>query len=286
MDATVSVYIPTRNRRPLLQRAVASVLRQTHRNIQVVVVDDASTDDTREYLEDLVSREPRVSAMHMERPSGAPAARNLAIRESCGDFVTGLDDDDEFRNDRIELFLSRWRAEAENGASFSCLFSESVMISESGVVLTTDRKDDVEYPDLFAHNYIGNQVFCPREYVLRVGGFDESLPAWQDLDTFMRLVKRFGKARRVEEPTYICHVERDRGRISTDPTRLRLAFDRISTKHVGVPEEWKHAMYLQMFSPFYGVAPTLGDWRNMLAWRANPKLLAKLLRATVRNRLK
>jgi glycosyltransferase involved in cell wall biosynthesis len=71
MTHDVSIYIPTRNRRPLLARAIASVRQQTHENIQIIVVDDGSTDDTPEYLRDLSAQEPRLIVLHTETPRGA-----------------------------------------------------------------------------------------------------------------------------------------------------------------------------------------------------------------------
>jgi len=281
----VSVYLPTRNRRDLLERAISSVLRQSHENIELIVSNDCSTDGTRDYLDDLASRERRLIPLHNEAPNGAPAARNRAIHKSKGRFITGLDDDDEFRTDRIELFVSEWKAQEASGNSIACLFSESVMTDGVTSKTTTDRKSRVVYRDLFEHNYIGNQVFCPREHLIDIGGFDERMRAWQDLETFMRLVMRHGEARLVPEATYVCHIERDRDRISTNPRLLRSAFEMIKNKHADVPDELHQLLFLQMFSPFYRVKPTLADWKQLVEWRAPPRVMARMLRATARNNL-
>lgn len=286
MTQKVSIYIPTRNRRPLLQRAVASVRRQTYDNIEIVVVDDGSNDDTRDYLRDLAVQERRLVPLRMETPRGPSAARNRAITAASGIFVTGLDDDDEFRADRIALFVSQWTSLGAQTEAISGLFSESVLTDGVSTVITTDRKDHVSYSELFRHNFIGNQIFCPRDRLLAIGGYDENLPAWEDLEMFMRLVKRYGEARRLREPTYTYYVERSRERISTNAERQHRAFRKIVEKNGDVPAEFHHQLFLELFSPFYGTVPTLADWGTMLGWRARPQLLARLLRASIRNRLR
>jgi hypothetical protein len=100
----------------------------------------------------------------------------------------------------------------------------------------------------------------------------------------MRLV-RLGEARLVPETTYICHVERDRERISTNPRLLRSAFEIIKDKHADVPRELHQLLFLQMFSSFYRVRPTLADWKQFVEWRARPKTMARMMRAAVRNTL-
>lgn len=286
MAELVTIYMPTRNRRTLVERAVASVLGQTHEAIELIVVNDASSDGTRDYLEALAAGDSRVQCVHMDRPGGAPAARNLAIRKARGQFITGLDDDDEFDPQRIETFLTHWHALGPATRSVSCLFSECMMTDGETVTATADRGDNVTYTDLFRHNIIGNQVFCPTERLLAIDGFDEGLPAWQDLETFMRLVRQYGAARLVPLPTYICHVERARDRISAKPDKLRAAFEKIIEKHRAVPDALKHQLFLQIFSSFYGIHPTLRDWKRMIAWRAKPDLLVRLLRANLRHSIR
>ncbi|WP_109477840.1 glycosyltransferase [Paraburkholderia sp. C35] len=228
MNARVAVIIPTRNRRALLARALESVFRQTYRDLVAVVVNDGSTDDTRTFLDQMARQEPRLIVHHMAPSTGAPSARNYAIANTDAEFVTGLDDDDEFLPDRIEFLIRSWNASGNDRDLISCLFTESVMTDGVHASVTVDRKDIVSYRDLFTHNFIGNQIFCPRERVLSVGGYDPALPAWQDLEMFMRLVRRYGPARRVHAPTYVCHVDRRPDRISANAESLLRAFELIA----------------------------------------------------------
>jgi len=105
----VTVYIPTYNRLELLKRAVKSVLDQDYSNIELIVVDDGSSDGTVDYLECVSQADQRVRYFVNEVNSGACVSRNKAIWAEKGEFITGLDDDDYFLNDRIifQLFFAR-----------------------------------------------------------------------------------------------------------------------------------------------------------------------------------
>src|SRR5512143_3860267 len=92
----VSVYLPTRNRAASLRRAIESVLAQTYADFELIVVDDGSSDGTREVLESVQRSDARVRAIHHSVSRGAPASRNAAIAAAHGEWLTGLDDDDEF----------------------------------------------------------------------------------------------------------------------------------------------------------------------------------------------
>lgn len=98
---TVSVIIPTRNRRRLLALALASVLEQRGVRLEVVVVDEASTDGTRTMVASLA--DARVRLVRHDVPLGKSAARNRGITEATGDWVAFLDDDDVWAPDKLLL---------------------------------------------------------------------------------------------------------------------------------------------------------------------------------------
>jgi hypothetical protein len=109
--------------------------------------------------------------------------------------------------------------------------------------------------------------------------------AWQDLETFMRLLRQHGQAFLVAEATYVCHIERNRQRISSKLESLRSAFKMIQEKHADVPARLHQQLFMQMFSSFYGFRPEMADWKQILEWRAPPRIAVALLVATLRNTL-
>ena len=106
-SASVSVVIPTFNRQKVLPRAVMSVLHQSHRAAEVVVVDDGSTDGTAELI---AARFGSVEILRQDN-RGVSAARNAGIRATRGDWVAFLDSDDEWKPDKLERQLAALESE-------------------------------------------------------------------------------------------------------------------------------------------------------------------------------
>lgn len=101
-DPLVSVVLPTRDRPRRLADAVASVLAQTYRRLEVLVVDDASSTPADTVLGPLSGRDPRVRVLRHDRPQGAGAARNAALAAARGELVAFLDDDDRWDPPKLE----------------------------------------------------------------------------------------------------------------------------------------------------------------------------------------
>lgn len=256
----VSVYIPTRNRRTLIERAVRSVLQQDHADIELIVVDEGSTDETPAFLAAVARADPRVVVLTNDQPRGAPAARNRAITAARGEFVTGLDDDDYFEATRIRRFVTSWKELTAKGLRPSCLYSQSISIRAGKETWVSANPETAEFADLFAQNVVGNQVFAPRDHFLGAGLFDEQLPAWQDLDLFIRILMKYGTAYLVDAPTYF-YDDEDRGdRISGKAERIRAAMARISAKHPTIDRRLRFLLFMQMFNGFYDMRP---GWRDV-----------------------
>jgi glycosyltransferase involved in cell wall biosynthesis len=210
MSQLVTVYIPTYNRLHLLQRAVDSVLKQTHRNVELIIVDDNSNDGTKEYLKALSEKDHRVIFRINSLNLGAGASRNIAISAARGEFITGLDDDDYFSEQRIQDFVQFWhRKKPEAVALFS-----SVIIRSNETEYTVDKKIPIVcQSDLAYCNYVGNQIFSPTQSLRQIHGFDAGLPAWQDLDCWYRVLEK-GSAERVDNESYVVDVSHQYERIS------------------------------------------------------------------------
>jgi succinoglycan biosynthesis protein ExoO len=105
MDPTVSIIIPCYNARDTVADAVYSALNQTYPLVEVVVVDDASTDDTPEQLQHLAALEQRVRVVYLAQNIGPGGARNVAKERASGEWLALLDADDIFAPDRIRTLL-------------------------------------------------------------------------------------------------------------------------------------------------------------------------------------
>lgn len=207
----VTVYMPTHNRVELLQRAVESVLTQTYKNIELIVVDDKSTDSTPEYLEAISKKDPRVRFFRNEENSGACVSRNKAIFAAKGEFITGLDDDDYFLPNHLLFFLKEW---ANKSSQAIALYSNMIVKSKSGMRQTTKLKK-CNAKMLIHANWIGNQVFTRTKYLKDYGGFDPRFPAWQDLECWYGLlIEKNGIAVNTNKHTYVHDTSHPHERIS------------------------------------------------------------------------
>jgi glycosyltransferase involved in cell wall biosynthesis len=274
----VSVYIPTRNRRALVERAVKSVLAQDHAELEVIVVDDASTDDTPSYLASAAAADSRVSFFVNDRPLGAPAARNRAINAAKGAFVTGLDDDDYFEPTRLRRFVAAWADLAAKGKKPACLYAQSISMRGGKPIWVSQRPELIESRDLFHQNVIGNQVFAPRDHFIGAGLFDEGLPAWQDLDLFIRILQKYGTAHLVPVATYYFDDGDRNDRISSKSEKIRIAKARIAAKHQDLDRRLLLSLHMQMFNGFYDIHPTLEDIKFLLANKPTFRHLRRMVR--------
>jgi len=230
MTALVSIYIPTKNRVSLLERAVNSVLTQTARNLELIVVSDGSQDGTCDYVRSIQGEIP-VRLIHNPVSVGACSARNQAIEVAQGEFITGLDDDDFFMPHRIERFLQGWRRMEREGLSFSCLF-DSRIVDDGPHVFGANTDDAIDAEQILYSNAVGNQVFTTRERMVAVGMFDPVMPAWQDWEMWVRLLKQFGPARNIQCKSYYSDISHEFERItSKSPDKILRTAQLFYNKH-------------------------------------------------------
>lgn len=279
----VSVYIPTKNRRQSLEKAVDSVLNQTHKDVEVIVVSDGSTDDTESYLQKKIAIDSRVKFFIKPISEGAPAARNLAIEKATGDFITGLDDDDEFLPNRVALLLDYWLFLEKHNVHPSCLYTPDIIYKDGHEVAKSRKLGNVSYEELFEFNHVGNQIFAPKQTFVEAGLFDVNMPAWQDMEFFFRVLKKFGCASLLDIPTQIMDDTPRTDRISIKSrARLHHAYSLFVAKHCQESQRNAQKLFLQMFSRFYSNRPTLSDWLIFLKLGFWPKGILRLLVATFR----
>lgn len=221
----VTVYIPTFNRVELLKRAVESVRQQTYSNLEIIIVDDCSKDGTHEYLEEITKQDSRIRYFIKEKNSGACVSRNIAIENANGEFITGLDDDDYFINNRIAIFIQHKKK--LNDYIFLCsryIFKTTYMIKKSKMEYL--KPNEIRAKDLLSYNYVGNQIFC-KTTDLRKVLFNENLPAWQDLYTWYAMLSLSDNAAFVlKDFSYIVDLSHEHERISNKPSfKIKKAFN-------------------------------------------------------------
>ena len=200
-DPLVSIYISTHNRAERLQRAINSVLQQTCDDFELLICDDASTDETPRLVERLKKANKRIRYLRNSTPGGACRARNLGIFAARGKFITGLDDDDEFLPNRLERFITIWN----DDYSFLCSnFLEKKPDQPTRPCFSTSQRV-FTFQHLSLDNQATNQVFTLTERLQSIDGFRENVARFQDWDTWLRLCKKYGDFYRENTPLYIVY---------------------------------------------------------------------------------
>lgn len=185
----VTAIITTHNRLELLKRAIESVFAQTYNNIELIVVDDASTDGTSKYC---VQQPLQYIFISKEESKGGNYARNLGIRAAKGKYVAFLDDDDYWLPTKIEKQVA-------------LIESKDCELVHCGRKLEIVKGDKVIYRDLLPnpldygdmHKKIllticttTTNILAKRDALFEVGLFDENLRFWQEYELTIRLAQR------------------------------------------------------------------------------------------------
>jgi glycosyltransferase involved in cell wall biosynthesis len=175
VENLVTVIVPAYNAAAFLPKAIASIDRQGYHPLEIIVVDDGSTDNTAEVVRGL----PSVTKYLHQENKGPAAARNLALKQAKGEFIAFLDADDEWPAGKLELQLGRFQADP----GLEVVLGRIQYISLPGA-LDLDLPFETEDRTL-THVHLGSGVY--RKSVFdRVGLFEESLRFSEDVDWFMR----------------------------------------------------------------------------------------------------
>ena len=228
----ISVVIPTYNRRDTLIRALRSVYEQSDLPEEVIVVDDGSTDDSRQLVTELF---PSVKIIRQEN-QGVSCARNRGIEAAEGDWIALLDSDDCWLPRKIEKIRAAWRAEPEQ-----------VLFHSDEIWIRCVRRVN----QMRKHRKSGGWIFsrclplCAispsaavirRSTLIELGMFDEDLPACEDYDLWLRLCHRY-PVHYTDEPLIIKHGGHDdqlsRRYPAMDRFRVRALHRLLTTSDLG-----------------------------------------------------
>ena len=186
-ESVVSVVIPTHNRRELLAHTLGSVLAQRDVTVQVVVVDDGSTDGTCDAVANL--GDPRVRLVRHDHALGVSAARNRGVVESTGEWVAFLDDDDLWAPDKLALQLACAEEAAADWVYGGCV---ALLPTRETSGAGPPPRGDIVRRQVPWRNIVpggASNVIVRRRVLDRVGGFDTSLRHMSDWDLWIRLAE-------------------------------------------------------------------------------------------------
>ncbi len=204
MDNLVSVIIPTYNRSHYLPEAIESVLNQTYKDFEIIVVDDGSTDDTR----DAAKKYKEKVRYIYQKNSGLPSALNTGIESSKGAYIAFLDDDDIWKESMLQRTVETLEKTREDvGATYvDCRYFKD---SDKNKLIDKEMKHysgDI-FEKLLQNNFIPvNTVLVKRVCIEKVGCFDETLPGYRDWDLLLRIAFAGFKFEFIDEPLALIRV--------------------------------------------------------------------------------
>jgi len=199
----ISVILPTFNRSNMIVRSICSVLNQTYKDFELIIVDDGSTDCT----QDMVSRikDSRIRYIRHEKNKGAAAARNTGIKAAQCDLIAFQDSDDEWVPEKLEKQIKAILALPDDfGVIYSAFWrlgKQKIYIPRKNILM----KEGWMYKQLLYGNIVGMPVsLIKKECFNVVGGFSENLRALEDWELFLRISKFF-KFKYIDEPLVLSY---------------------------------------------------------------------------------
>ncbi|MEM9291647.1 MAG: glycosyltransferase [Acidobacteriota bacterium] len=218
----ISVIIPAYNAEDTIAETLESVVSQSYENLEILIIDDGSTDRTAEIVRGF--SDPRLK-LHSFENQGAPASRNRGIRLAKGEYITLLDADDLWRRDKVEKQAAALDANPEAGVVYSFV----TYMYENGEKFSRGFRKHYQgdvLRELCIRFFLqcGSNGMMRREVFDRVGYFDEELDVCDDHDFYLRAAEQYPFALVPEGQIY---YRLRSGSLSTQPGKMRRTGHRV-----------------------------------------------------------
>ncbi len=185
MEDLISIIIPNYNKSKWIDNCLNSVINQTYKNIEIVFIDDCSTDNSVEVVKSI--NDDRIILIQNESNKGVSYCRNIGIKSSNGSYISTIDSDDIFFDNRkLELEMNLVN---RNNISFSNI----AMIGEKNEVkVIVGNPNNIKEGNLF-NGILNRNIFIPRDFLChksayyKCGFYDESMSLYEDWDLKIRL---------------------------------------------------------------------------------------------------
>lgn len=206
----VSIIIPTYNRAQLLFKAVQSILNQTYQSFEILVIDDNSSDNTSEIINNF--NDDRIKYFRLSKNQGACAARNIGIKKAIGELIGFLDSDDQWIETKLEKQIELFNKDENIGLVYT---GRKNISNDLQRIILPEKRGDLSN-SLLIKNYVGttSSVLIKKVLIDEVGGFDLTFASCQDWDLFIGISRKC-KIDFVDEPL-VLYFEHSGDRISTN----------------------------------------------------------------------
>lgn len=202
MNKLVSVVIPTYNRADLIEKAVKSVINQTYKNLEIIIIDDGSTDNTKEALANI--KDYRISYYYQENSGGPSKPKNSGIKKAKGDYIAFLDSDDFWLTEKIEKQMEIIDNSDEPNLSIvgsAALIDRNIFFYKKYLYKDCDNL----YERILSGNFIlsCSSLLIKKELFDNIGLFDENLRVGEDWDFLIKAFKKGYKFSALKDPMFI-----------------------------------------------------------------------------------
>ncbi len=208
----VSVIIPTYNRGKRISDSISSVLNQTYKNFELIIVDDCSTDNTMDVLKKI--NDPRIVILRQPKNMGACAARNRGIDESRGSIIAFQDSDDLWNERKLERQISELY---NNRADITFCAAQRTMNGVTEFLPEVRGSGFIDKRKLQTKSIVSTQMLVGFSECFKAEKFDVRFPRYQDYDLVIRLAEKY-KFYYVDEPLVSILVQSDS--ITNDSKKL------------------------------------------------------------------
>lgn len=219
---TVSIIIPTFNYAAFVADALRSVEAQTMTDLECIVIDDASTDDTASIVSSFVERDPRFRYIRLERNSGVSAARDRGLKEARGEFIQLLDADDVIAPRKLELQVAFLQEQQDTDLVYSNFvhFKGRPDLGQKGECRADEQLSGAGQPiirRLLRGNIFRLNTVLFRSSVLdHIGGFLTGFRYAEDWDFWLRVASKGHRFHFLEDPRAMAGVRREHESLSSD----------------------------------------------------------------------
>lgn len=213
----VSVVIPAYNREKTIEKAIASVLNQTVKPLEVIVVDDKSTDSTVEIVQSLCKEYSIIKLICLKKNSGAQAARNCGIKAAKGEWIAFLDSDDEWLENKLEIQTEAVTANPQYDLYYGDYYEKRNGKLKYKNCKLKRGKFDYTVSVLVSSKILFQTMLVRKKALEDIGLLNEGVPSYQEWDTSIRLSINH-KIYYIHKPMFIYNIY-DGDTISNDLTR-------------------------------------------------------------------
>lgn len=267
----ISVIIPTYNRANLVGRSIQSVLSQTYRDFEVIIVDDASKDNTEDIIKNFYDK--RIRYIRHTENKGGSAARNTGIKLAKGEYIAFLDSDDEWMPEKLEKQMAViQKTSSDVGVVYTGYYWVGNNIKTYTPPDRITQKEGNIQEALLKENFITTSAaLVKKECFKKLGLFDERFPALQDWELFIRFSKYYC-FKCIDEPLAILYYQS--ASISSNQNARTIALKLIIEKHLDEFKKYNETLATHDVSigrqSYYNGNKYKGIKYYMKAIKANP----------------